>query len=29
MRDPDALISTDSLAGRPAEPGLHIYDCTT
>jgi len=29
MRDPDALISTDDLAARLAQPGLRIYDCTT
>jgi thiosulfate/3-mercaptopyruvate sulfurtransferase len=29
MRDPDALISTDDLAGRLGQPGLRIYDCTT
>jgi thiosulfate/3-mercaptopyruvate sulfurtransferase len=29
MRDPDALISTDDLAARLAQPGLRLYDCTT
>ena len=29
MRDPDALISTDTLAARLGESGLRIYDCTT
>ena len=29
MRDPDALISTDDLAARLAQPGLRVYDCTT
>ena len=29
MRDPDALISTEALAARLAQPGLRIYDCTT
>ena len=29
MRDPDALISTDTLAARLGEGGLRIYDCTT
>ena len=29
MHDPDALISTDDLAARLAQPGLRIYDCTT
>lgn len=29
MRDPDALISTDALAARLAQPGLRVYDCTT
>jgi thiosulfate/3-mercaptopyruvate sulfurtransferase len=29
MRDPDALISTDDLAARLAQPGRRVYDCTT
>lgn len=29
MRDPDALISTDTLAARLGESGLRVYDCTT
>jgi thiosulfate/3-mercaptopyruvate sulfurtransferase len=29
MRDPDALISTDDLAGRLGRPDSRIYDCTT
>ena len=29
MRDPDALISTDDLARRLAQPELRVYDCTT
>jgi thiosulfate/3-mercaptopyruvate sulfurtransferase len=29
MRDPDALISTEALAARLAQPGLRIYDCTS
>ena len=29
MRDPDALISTDTLAARLGQPGLRVYDCTT
>jgi thiosulfate/3-mercaptopyruvate sulfurtransferase len=29
LRDPDALISTDDLAARLAQPGLRLYDCTT
>jgi len=29
LRDPDALISTDDLAARLAQPGLRVYDCTT
>ncbi len=29
LRDPNALISTEALAARLAEPGLRVYDCTT
>ncbi|HEY7204154.1 MAG TPA: sulfurtransferase [Methylomirabilota bacterium] len=29
MRDPDALISTEDLAGRLDRPDLRVYDCTT
>jgi thiosulfate/3-mercaptopyruvate sulfurtransferase len=29
MRDPQALISTEQLASRLAEPGLRLFDCTT
>ena len=29
MREPQALISTEELAVRLAEPGQRIYDCTT
>ncbi len=29
LRDPDAVISTEALAGRLGQPGLRVYDCTT
>src|SRR5262245_65493126 len=29
MRDPQALISTEQLAGTLSEPDLRLYDCTT
>ncbi len=29
MREPQALISTEALAGRLGEPDLRVFDCTT
>ncbi|MGE3649401.1 MAG: rhodanese-like domain-containing protein, partial [Reyranellaceae bacterium] len=29
MREPQALISTEALAARLAEPDLRLFDCTT
>lgn len=29
MRDPNALVSTDQLAGMLGQPGIRVYDCTT
>jgi len=29
MRDPDAIVSTEALAGMLGEPNVRVYDCTT
>lgn len=29
MRDPDAIVSTSTLAGMLVEPNVRVYDCTS